>query len=113
MIDVAADGELAANAVQERLRAIAVERRAVVDRLQRSDEEASQRVDVALAYLDLLSNPHACYLVAGERVKRMIVDAMWPSLHIDDEERGVVATENYTSPSRDSRRPQRNTRRTH
>lgn len=41
LIDVAADGELAANAVKERLRAIAVERRAVVDRLQRSDEEGA------------------------------------------------------------------------
>lgn len=91
MIDVAADGQLAANAVKERLRAIAVERRAVIDRLQRSDEEATQRVDVALAYLDLLSNPHAFYLAADERLKRMVVDAMWPSFHIDDEEGGVVA----------------------
>jgi site-specific DNA recombinase len=42
LLDVAADGEMSVNAVQERLRKIAVQRRSVVDKLATSEQQAAR-----------------------------------------------------------------------
>ncbi len=49
LLDLAADGDLAADAVKSRLRALAVKRRTLVDELARSDEQAKRHADMVLA----------------------------------------------------------------
>lgn len=91
LLDVAADGELAAEAVKVRLRAIAVKRRTVVDKLARSDEQIPHHADVVLAYLDLLARPYSFYVSASDAIKRRILEAFFSRLWVDDESHQVSA----------------------
>lgn len=91
LLDIAADGELAADAVKARLRALAVQRRAVVDKLARSDELIQRHADMVLTYLDLLARPYSFYVSASESIKRRILEAFFSCLWIEDESHQVSA----------------------
>ena len=91
LLDIAADGELAADSVKARLRSLAVQRRTLVDKLARSDEQIQRHADVVLAYLDLLERPHSFYVSASEPIKRRILEAFFSVLWIEDESHQVRA----------------------
>ncbi|WZH35578.1 MAG: hypothetical protein PIR02_12420 [Microbacterium enclense] len=91
LLDIATDGALAAGAVEARLRSLAVQRRTIVDKLARSDEQIQRHADVVLAYLDLLERPYSFYVSASEPIKRRILEAFFSVLWIEDESHQVRA----------------------
>nr|WP_298577677.1 hypothetical protein [uncultured Microbacterium sp.] len=91
LLDIAADGELAADAVKARLRGLAVQRRTLLEKLARSDEQIKRHADVVLAYLDLLERPYSFYVSAPEPIKRRVLEAFSSVLWIEDESHQVRA----------------------
>jgi len=91
LLDIAADGEVAADTVKARLRSLAVQRRTLVDKLARSDQQIQRHADVVLAYLDLLERPYSFYVSASEPIKRRILEAFFSVLWIEDESDQVRA----------------------
>jgi hypothetical protein len=91
LIDVAADGELATTAVKERLRDIAIQRRNIIDKLSRSEEQARRQADTVLAYLDLLSRPYSFYVASDDTIKRKILEAFFIRIWLEDDEQGILA----------------------
>ena len=91
LLDLAADGELAADAVKSRLRTLAVKRRTLVDKLARSDEQVKRHAEMVLAYLDLLERPYSFYVSATDAIKRRILEAFFSGIWIEDESHAVSA----------------------
>lgn len=91
LLDIAADGELAADAVKARLRALAVQRRTVVDKLAHSDEQIKRHAETVLTYLDLLARPYSFYVSASDAIKRRILEAFFSNLWVEDESHQVSA----------------------
>ncbi|WP_224763732.1 recombinase family protein [Salinibacterium sp. ZJ70] len=98
LIDVAADGALATAAVKDRLREIAVQRRNLLDKPSRSEEQARRQADTVLAYLDLLARRYSFYVTATDQIQRKVLEAFFSNIWIEDDGHEIVARTEFHEP---------------
>ncbi|MEF2256200.1 recombinase family protein [Microbacterium schleiferi] len=85
LIDLAADGSLATDALKRRLRDIQVKKHQVRSSLDTTSHALEERTGTVLSYLDLMSRPDALFAAASGPIKRKLLSAFFTSIWIDDD----------------------------
>ena len=85
LLDLIADGSLSTEKVRERLSKLQVQRVALTQRLDATDDSIRQERDTLLSYLALLEQPGVFYAVASDAVKRKLLRAYFAQIWIDDD----------------------------
>ncbi len=83
IIELVAEGDLPVEKLRARLRAVAMQRDHLKERLARSDEDLRAGVDNIEAYLDLLSEPGKLYDRADDLSRRQLIEAFYSSILLD------------------------------
>lgn len=84
LLDLLADRELATDRVRVRLRKLQAERQSAEDQLTDSDDQLAQGADILRRYLNLLDEPARLYLQSPDNVRRLLNDAFFERLYLDD-----------------------------
>ena len=92
LLDLAAEGTLAADTVRERIAKYQVQRAGLRQRLEDTAGYIRQETETLLDYLTLLETPAEFYDRASERVKRKLLKAYFTHIWLDDDDREVAPT---------------------
>jgi site-specific DNA recombinase len=87
IIELVSDGDLPVEKLKARLRALALQREHLKERLTRTEEDLRAGVENIDVYLDLLSEPGQLYDRADDLSRRQLVEAFYSTilLDVDDE----------------------------
>jgi site-specific DNA recombinase len=85
LLDLVAEGSVSTGKVRERLGKLQVQRAALRQRLDATDDYIKRESDTLLSYLDLLEQPGAFYAAASDAVKRKLLAAYFSHIWIDDD----------------------------
>ena len=91
LIDLAADSTLPRTKVKERLRDIAIERRRLEGRLEGANADLTDSAQLVNASLALLEQPDNLYRRCNDQQRRLLNQAIFQALYIDDERTGITA----------------------
>ena len=97
LVDLVAEGGLAAQRAGARLRDIEVERREVEAELGNISDDLSEAADYVRGWLELLANPYELYLQATDEIRRRLNQALFTRIWIVDLDR--VETE-FSQPAK-------------
>ena len=95
LVEAVADGTLPVEKLKARLRAIAIQREHLKERLSRTDEELAQGRANLESYLALLSQPEDLYERATDLIRRQLVEAFFPPLYINMHDEIEVRGDTY------------------
>ncbi len=92
LLDLAADGELDSSLIKERLAKVKIERAAIVDQLERTDDQLARGARNLKSALEMLTAPADLYARANENTKRLLLEAFFERLEVDMEENVTIGT---------------------
>ena len=90
LIALVEDGDLPVGKLKARLQAVTLQREHLRERLHHVDLELGHALETIEVYLDLLSQPGRLYERAEDLVRRQLLEAFYPPLHVDVEDRVSV-----------------------
>ncbi|MDQ1547695.1 MAG: site-specific recombinase [Actinomycetota bacterium] len=87
LVELVADGELPVEKLKARLRAAALQRDHLSERLARTDQELNRGSETIDLYLEMLSQPELLFNEAPDPVRRQLLEAFFPPFlsNIEDE----------------------------
>lgn len=95
LLDLAADGDLPKSKIKARLHDIEHRRRHLTERLSHTTGELSEAAHLVEIALTLLQDPQTLYLRANEEVHRMLNQAIFHALYIQDDK---ISSHRLTEP---------------
>jgi hypothetical protein len=84
LIDLAADGSLPLARIRTRLNKLAMERKAIEERMSRTDEELAAGAGLLLTSLEISRDPGGLYRRAPDKVRRQLNDTYFERFYIDE-----------------------------
>jgi site-specific DNA recombinase len=83
LVEAVADGSLPVEKLKARLRAVAMQRDYLTERLSRTDEELERGREALETYVALLSQPEGLYERATDLIRRQLLEAFFPPFLVD------------------------------